>query len=323
MPNPVCADEEFIKLFKLYGSPQRVAKELGISVRSVHYRRRTLESRLGAPLVAWDAVQHSVRAAAVPDLIVPANRHRLTATLDNGTAIVFSDAHYWPGEPTVAHRALLEVCKQLKPKMVIANGDVYDGARISRHEPMYTGTMTLPTPQQELDAVRLRMAEVEKASKGAHRVWTIGNHDSRLHRYIAVNAPELSDMPGVSLWDYFNGWEHGWSLMVNGEVMVKHRYHNGIHATYNNTLKSGVSVVTGHLHRLCVTPWGDYRGRRYGVDTGTLSDPLGDQYTYLEGNPTPWCSGFAVLTFKEARLLPPELCEVIDGHAYFRGQRVL
>jgi len=30
-----------------------------------------------------------------------------------------------------------------------------------------------------------------------------------------------------------------------------------------------------------------------------------------------------VLKFENGRLLPPELCEVIDGHAYFRGQRVL
>lgn len=313
-----CSDTEFMECFKKHGSPQAVALELGVHIRTVHSRRRSIENKYNINLASW----RDERAPA-GRIVVPANRHRLEASLPDGVAIVFSDAHYWPGEPTTAHLALLEVCKQLKPKMVVANGDVYDGARISRHEPMYTGTMQLPTAAQELDAVRERMDEIEKASKGAQRFWTIGNHDSRLHRYIVVNAPELSDMPGVTLWDYFNGWEHGWSLMVNGDVMIKHRYHNGIHAAYNNALKAGTSIVTGHLHRLCVTPWGDYRGRRYGVDTGTLSDPDGDQYTYLEGNPTPWCSGFAVLTFKDGLLLPPELCEVIDGHAYFRGQRVI
>jgi hypothetical protein len=35
-----------------------------------------------------------------------------------------------------------------------------------------------------------------------------------------------------------------------------------------------------------------------------------------------WCSGFAVLTFRNGKLLPPELCEVIDGVAYFRGEEV-
>lgn len=102
----------------------------------------------------------------------------------------------------------------------------------------------------------------------------------------------------------------------------RHPADHRIHATYNNALKGGLTIVTGHLHRLAVTPWADYNGRRYGVDTGTLADPLGPQFEYLENNPTPWCSGFAVLTFRDGQLLPPELVEVIDGTAYFRGQKV-
>jgi len=89
-----------------------------------------------------------------------------------------------------------------------------------------------------------------------------------------------------------------------------------------NTLKSGRSIVTGHLHQLKVTPWTDYNGRRYGVDTGTLAEPGGDQFAYCEENPVNWCSGFCVLTFKNGMLLPPELCEVINGVAYFRGEKV-
>ncbi len=103
---------------------------------------------------------------------------------------------------------------------------------------------------------------------------------------------------------------------------MKHRWHNGQHATYNNTLKSGRSIVTGHLHKLQVYPYSDYGGRRYGVDTGTLAEPYGDQFVYTEMNPVNWCSGFCVLTFKDGMMLPPELCEVINGSAYFRGQKV-
>jgi hypothetical protein len=73
---------------------------------------------------------------------------------------------------------------------------------------------------------------------------------------------------------------------------------------------------------LKVSPYSDYNGRRWGVDTGTLAEPYGDQFTYTEMNPVNWASGFAVLTFKDNMLLPPELCEVINGVAYFRGQAV-
>jgi len=69
-----------------------------------------------------------------------------------------------------------------------------------------------------------------------------------------------------------------------------------------------------------VTPWADYRGRRYGVDTGTMADVGGPQFTYVEAGPLNWASGFAVLTFRDGRLLPPELVVVDGGTAWFRGE---
>jgi hypothetical protein len=62
----------------------------------------------------------------------------------------FLDAHYWPGPPTVAHKALLAVVSNLKPAIVIANGDVFDGARVSRHDPIYKHDT--PSPKEEVEA---------------------------------------------------------------------------------------------------------------------------------------------------------------------------
>jgi hypothetical protein len=58
---------------------------------------------------------------------------RLARVVENGAVIVFSDAHYWPGAPSTAHRGLLRLIAELKPSLIVANGDVFDGARISRH----------------------------------------------------------------------------------------------------------------------------------------------------------------------------------------------
>jgi hypothetical protein len=57
------------------------------------------------------------------------------------------------------------------------------------------------------------------------------------------------------------------------------------------------------------------------VDTGTLADPLGPQFeNYLEQSPTNWRSGFVVLTFKDGRLLWPEVVKVFaPGLIEFRG----
>ena len=113
-----------------------------------------------------------------------------------------------------------------------------------------------------------------------------------------------------------------WSCWPTEDVVVKHRMKGGIHATHNNTVSSGKSIVTGHLHSLKVTPYSDYNGERFGIDTGTLADANGPQFVdYLEDNPTNWRSGFAVLTFHNGRLLWPELVHALaPGAIQFRGQ---
>ena len=310
---PKIPDERIMDALKRLGSPTNVAKELGMDITTVYKRRDRIQKKLGITLPSFNARQESVVKTIIPD-----NKTIISHEVENGTVFVASDCHYWPGEVTVAHKAFVALLTEFKPKTIVLNGDVFDGSRISRHEPLM-GTNP-PTPKQEIEACQDRLDEIRNASKNARCLWTFGNHDVRLHRYIAVNAPELSDFQG--LFDYFPGWHTGWRVDINDDVVIKHRWHNGQHATYNNTLKSGRSIVTGHLHKLQVYPWSDYRGRRYGVDTGTLAEPYGEQFTYTECNPVNWCSGFAVLTFRNGKLLPPELCEVIDGEAFFRGEKV-
>jgi len=48
----------------------------------------------------------------------------------------------------------------------------------------------------------------------------------------------------------------------------------------------------------------------------------GRQFAYLEHNPVMWASGFAVLTYRNGVLLPPELVEVVDGEAFFRSCKI-
>jgi hypothetical protein len=307
----VCTDEEFIKLFQELGSPQLVADRLGVSTRNVYARRNNMQKKYGIELLSFS---DKTRVTNVT------HEQKIYAEVTNGIVVVFSDAHYWPNHITVAHRALLAAVEALKPTIIIANGDVFDGARVSRHDPIYGDKA--PSPKEEVEACVERMTEIEDRSKNSKCLWTVGNHDSRLWRYIRTNAPEVSGMPFTDLFDYFPRWKPTYAIDINGNTLVKHRWHNGIHATYNNALKGGVNMVTGHLHRLQVTAWGNYLGRHYGVDTGTLAEIDGPQFAYLEHNPVPWASGFAVLTFRNGVLLPPELCEVVNGEAFFRSCKI-
>lgn len=317
--NRKLTDDELIKLFKEYGSPDKIAKVTGMNVRSIYMRRRILESKYGIELSSFAAPQSPDSRNMNRDFRASTPK-KLEFTCTDGVIMVASDAHYWPGEASVAHKAFVTLIKELKPKAVVMNGDVFDGARVSRHDPLY-GTNP-PTVKEELDACRERLGEIEKAFNNSALIWTYGNHDSRLWRYLKTNSPEVEGMPGMDVFDYFPGWRHGYLVEVNKDTIIKHRWHNGIHATYNNTLKGGRSIVTGHLHRLQVTAWGDYNGRRYGVDTGTLAEPSHESFAYLEGSPTPWASGFVVLTYYQGQMLHPEIVEVINGVAYFRGKPI-
>lgn len=316
---PKVPDEDFAVIWRRHnGVIKNIALACGLTERNVLYQRKRVEERLGIVLAAQkDSTNRS--KVSLPKL----GARRLAKV--TGTVIVFSDAHFWPNEDkSPAFQALIHLIKELHPSIVVNNGDAFDGARISRHPP--TDWAKLPDVADELDACRRRLDEIEEVvADGIPLIWNAGNHDSRFSIRLAQTAPEYVAVHGMDLKDHFPAWDFGWSLLINDVCMVKHRYAGGIHATYNNTLRSGLSMVTGHLHRLCVTPWSDYNGTRWGVDCGTLSNfgPEVQKFTYSEDNPVNWAQGFAVLTFdSQGRLLPPELVTVIDGTAYFRGARV-
>lgn len=317
MPKPVLNDNEFIEIWEKYQSPTKMAKILGITERNVLARRRTIEGRTGKQLKSI-ASRHEKQTSPATPAHASAARHQLG--IENGVVLVFSDAHFWPGIRSTAFKGLLWAIKELRPKAIINNGDAFDGAAISRFPRI--GWDSKPSVIDELKACEMALGEIEDAAGNAKLVWSLGNHDARFENRLANTVPEYMHVGGFKLSDHFPAWIPCWSCWPTEKVIVKHRYKGGIHATHNNTVNAGISIVTGHLHSLKVTPFADYTGNRYGVDTGTLADTNGPQFTdYLEDNPVNWRSGFAVLTFKDGQLLWPELAHRwSDKEIEFRGQ---
>jgi hypothetical protein len=209
----------------------------------------------------------------------------------------------------------------LAPAAVICNGDAFDGASISRHD---VTEQPATTVIQELKACQGALGEIEEVAKAArHNVkllWTWGNHDVRFGNRLAQHAPQFKDVIGFKLTDHFLDWEFCWAVWPTDDVIIKHRYKSGVHATHNNTVQSGKSIITGHLHSLKVTPFSDFNGVRFGVDTGTLAETDGPQFTYAELNPSNHRSGFVVLNFFNGELLWPEIvAKHSEDHIQFRG----
>ena len=314
MPKKI-SDEDFIALWNVHRSVAELSKITGIAYRAVLKRRKSIEDRHDITLVANDN-------RGRPNIYIPEQKHQCDIDLENGVIIIGSDCHYNPRYVTTAHRAFVQCVKHLKPKVVILNGDLCDFASISAHHRI--GWQQGPTVKEELDELGERLGEIEAVRPAGCKLYaTIGNHDLRFSGKLSNVLPQYEGVAGFDLAEHTPHWKWFWAIMVNKTCMIKHRWHNGIHAVYNNTLKSGTSFVSGHLHSLKVTPWTDYTGTRYGVDTGTMACVKDNQFLYAELNPLNWRSGFVVLTFNNGRLMPPEMAEVVnedEGLYYFRGQ---
>lgn len=305
------SNEEFTKEFIKLGA-QQLADKLGQNVRTVYRRRARIEVKENLSIArgtqqVLDEVKHSPR---------------IDIELKDGVVLVGSDAHYWPGEPSTAHRAFVKFAAEFVPEVIVVNGDALDAACISRHPPI--GWEDMPTVREELDVVQARLDEIAAASPFSDLIWSLGNHDARFETKLASVAPEFKNVHGVHLKDHFPLWSPCWAVHIGGQhgVVIKHRYKGGLHAPHNNVVSSGRSMVTGHLHSQKVTPYTDYNGTRWGVDSGTLAALNGPQFVdYTEDNPLNWRSGFCLLTFKNGELLPPELITVWDENSVtFRGE---
>ena len=303
-----CSDEEFVRLFQTLGATG-TAKAIKCTERSVYKRR--------ANMARFEVI-------SAPTRILTTAPGRLPLELRNGTALIGSDFHIWPGEASTCLRAFKKFVADIKPNAVILNGDVMDFPRISRHPQNWESA---PDPIEEIEAAQDHLNDIVQACKrGTHKIWTLGNHDARFELMIASQAPQYRGVNGVHLSDHFGAWQKAMSCFINegiegGATMVKHRWKGGMNATRANTLNAGVSMVTGHLHSQNVRPFSDYRRHdRYGVDTGCVADKEHRAFSYTEDSALDWRSGFALLTYRDGILMPPELITKIDAKTvWFRG----
>lgn len=292
----IIRDDVFKKEFPEIGA-HKMSRKYGVTVAAIYKRRRAIEQREGLVMAAPRRGGHVQQLDQHPAAV--------SLGIQDGHVLIGSDSHYWPGHVSTAHRAFLEFAREYRPKVIIKNGDEADFPQISRHAPI--GWEERPKLSVEIDNLKAMLSEIEKVAPNARRIWPLGNHDARFETRLATIAPEYANVHGVHLKDNFKRWEPCWATFINSDVVVKHRMKGGIHATRNNVLNAGRTMVTGHLHSLKVTPLSDYNGTRFGVDCGTMADPYGPQFfNYTELNPLDWRSGFILLTFVKGRLMWPE-----------------
>ncbi len=293
------------------------------AAREMNIPRSTMESRYIRALSILGEEDHRAPNALGPVKWAGDAECGLTLTHEapDCVAVAFSDAHWTTlTQPrSLAHEALLAALPEIKPDMLLSVGDLMDMGEPSRHAPLMWETR--PRVKEELDAAKRHLSDIAALAPKAARYWVRGNHDDRFDKWLSLNASAFADVAGFALADHFSDWRMCWRLDLNGAT-VMHRYHGGVHAGWNNAIKAGVTTITGDTHALECRPFVDLRGRRYGVQVGMLGDPAWPCFRYRMATPGLWTPGFAVLTWRNGHLLPPELCEVSAGTAWFRGKAI-
>lgn len=270
---------------------------------SAFRRRRNVEKELGITLPAFS----DPRKGSFPVY------QNVSVTCSKPTVfLIGSDRHNIPGDTPQAFMAFLHLASELKPDYIVINGDWFDFSAIGRFHRI--GWQDRPAISTELEDGVAKLKDVEKASPRSKRLFTLGNHDMRFDGKLSNCMPDLEGVEGCALSHYLKKWQIGLSITVNDMFVIKHRWHGGQHAAYNNALRSGKNIATGHTHHLKIEPWTDYNGIRYAIETGTLSDLWDETFIYTENNPSNWQPGCAVVTVDQ-NLIFPQVCPmVVDKH---------
>lgn len=313
MPQPPLSDEMLRERLRQYnqmgGNAAALARSIGVPASTLKSQIDVARQKF-PDLAKFEPGQNYKRLHA---WTLP---QTLAYEVKDGCVLVGGDLHIWPGEKPLMWKAFCAVAHKLKPKAIVLNGDLLDGARVSRHGSVLGASA--PKIDEEIDALHDCLAMLPKTSI---RVWPIGNHDMRVNNYLANAAPEM-DVYAGRLEDRFPQWEFCYAATF-GSVEVRHRFRGGIHAAWNNALHAGISTVTGHTHQLQITAVRNRNGTHWGVEAGMLGDPRSRAFEYHEGQPSRAHEGFVVLTFDEdGALMPPEFCEMVRGRPVFRGKPV-
>jgi len=104
------SEQEFIDSWNRNGSAAKVAEETGLGLRAVYRRRKRIEAK-------HDTILRSDHPSS-PTFTFREHSPRVDCELWNGTILVASDAHYWPGVVSPAHEAFVSLTEELRPQMI-------------------------------------------------------------------------------------------------------------------------------------------------------------------------------------------------------------
>ncbi len=233
------------------------------------------------------------------------------------------DSHV-PNEHGPSFELMLKAGRFLKPDLVVIGGDFADFDSLSAHEPnTVEGKATL---KSEVRAVKRRLRQVE-ALGAATNLFILGNHEWRLERFIARQAPALTGVIDVD--SLLGLTEAGWVVCPYrktakvGKLNVTHDTgHAGINAHRQSATDHLGSTVIFHTHRMAYEVKGRMGGTPYlATMLGWLGDPEKIDYVH-QVKASHWVHGFGVGYHMPNGIVHMQPVPIIEGACFVGGKLI-
>lgn len=225
------------------------------------------------------------------------------------TIFVASDIHF-PFQDDKAVDKFINDCNIYCPEIIVLNGDLMDFYKLSRFSKDPKGR----DPEEEIDMCREFLGKLRQVCPTAEIYYTIGNHETRLTKYILDNAPYIVGLV-ENVFDLLKVSEFNVigcsSLLVNDTFMFKHgtRLGNKSGLSAMKELEAHyLSGATGHTHRLAKFTTRKSGKRFIWFETGCLCT-LDPEYMVQPD----WQQGYASITFdSKGKLKESHIVEIGD-----------
>ncbi len=187
--------------------------------------------------------------------------------------IVCPDVHV-PYHDKKAWKLFLKALATVKPDILVLVGDFADIKSLMAHAKKPKDERFF---KKEIAAVLEALNEI--SAIGIKRViYCEGNHENRISRYIASNAPELDEMLDAK--SLFKIEERGWEWVPYGDYIrigelsfIHDVGRVGVNAARQSLADFGDNICFGHTHRAAVVYSGTVEGRQHvALNVGWLGD---------------------------------------------------
>ena len=232
----------------------------------------------------------------------------LSHKIKDGTVLIGSDFHI-PFQDKDAVDCFISKAIELQPDSIVINGDLLDFYRLSRFSKGEGRN-----PMEEIEEAKAILKSLRRYCPDSKIFYPIGNHESRLEKYVYDRAPEI-----ISIIDNFYeilqcetiGVKGCHKVIFNNEFICKHGSLLGSKSSLSaikEIERSFSSGATGHTHRLAKFITRKAERKFIWLETGCLCT-MKPEYM-LEPD---WQQGFAVVEFRKGKLYKADVIEIEDG----------